>query len=353
MGVLNIDDLVKSLGDEQPCGEDLEYDPEMAELLKESAGKPEVQYGDTLVEAVPPEWKAVKKLALAVSGRTRDLRVAIILLRSVMALHGIEGATDGLMLVQRLLSEQWDLVHPQLDPDDDMDPTSRINCLATLADGPTFVREFKEVGFITLPGLGPLNVRQLEYSLGEVVVPAGREKNELSTIQASMGDISPEQMALAAERLEAAYGAIVGIEKSLESRVGASNMLNLDGIIKPIKKARDFIRAQQPDAEPIEESTDVAEGVAGGANVASGGGNSGRSVAISGEIASREDVSRMIDKICTYYSKYEPSSPVPILLQRAKRLVPKSFIEIMEDLTPDGLAQLQVISGIVPQNEEY
>lgn len=353
MGILNIDDLVKSLGDEQPCGPDLEYDPEMAELLKESAGKPEVQYGETVVEAVPPEWKAVKKLALSISGRTRDLRVAIILLRSAMALHGIEGATDGLLLVQRLLDEQWDLVHPQLDPDDDMDPTMRINCLATLADGPTFVREFKEVGFITLPGLGPLNVRQLEYSLGEVAVPAGKEKNELSTIQASMGDIPPDQMALAVERLESAYNAIIGIEKALESRVGASNMLNLDGIIKPIRKARDFVRAQQPGVESVDEVAGVAAGAADAANAGAGGGNSGRSVAISGEIASREDVSRMIDKICTYYAKYEPSSPVPILLQRAKRLVPKSFIEIMEDLTPDGLAQLQVISGIVPENDGY
>lgn len=349
MGILNIDELVTALSEEEPCGPDLEYDREMIALLNESAGKPEVQYGDTVVEAVPPEWKSVKKMALGVAARTRDLRVAIVLLRSLMALHGIEGASDGLTLVQRLLEEQWDFVHPQLDPDDDMDPTMRINSLAALADGPSFVREFKEVGFVTLPGLGPLNVRQLEYATGEVAAPAGQQKHEVTTIQASMADIAPEHMALTIERLEAAYKAIMGIEKSLSSRVGASNMLNLDAIIKPIKKARDFILAQQPGAAPVDEGAAVVEtGAAAGS-----GSNSARSVAISGEIASRDDVLRMIDKICTYYSKYEPSSPVPILLQRAKRLVPKNFIEIMEDLTPDGLAQLQVISGIVPQTDEY
>ena len=48
----------------------------------------------------------------------------------------------------------------------------------------------------------------------------------------------------------------------------------------------------------------------------------------------------MIDEICSYYAQYEPSSPVPLLLQRARRLVNKSFVEILEDLAPDGLNQL-------------
>jgi type VI secretion system protein ImpA len=36
---------------------------------------------------------------------------------------------------------------------------------------------------------------------------------------------------------------------------------------------------------------------------------------------------------------------VPLLLERARRLVPKNFFEIMEDLAPEGIAQLTVISG--------
>jgi type VI secretion system protein ImpA len=34
-----------------------------------------------------------------------------------------------------------------------------------------------------------------------------------------------------------------------------------------------------------------------------------------------------------------------LLLERAKRLVPKNFFEIMEDLAPDGIGQLMVIKG--------
>ena len=62
---------------------------------RESEGKPEVQYGDTVTPAVVPEWKVVKKLSLGLCARSRDLRIAILLLRSLIALHGMEGMAEG------------------------------------------------------------------------------------------------------------------------------------------------------------------------------------------------------------------------------------------------------------------
>ncbi|MGV8370865.1 hypothetical protein ACV33F_30545, partial [Pseudomonas aeruginosa] len=41
----------------------------------------------------------------------------------------------------------------------------------------------------------------------------------------------------------------------------------------------------------------------------------------SGEIANREDVLRQLDRLLEYYVRHEPSSPVPVLLKRAKTLV--------------------------------
>ena len=50
-------------------------------------------------------------------------------------------------------------------------------------------------------------------------------------------------------------------------------------------------------------------------------------------------------EICAYYERNEPSSPVPILLKRARRLSAMSFMEIVRDLTPAGTAELEVIRG--------
>jgi type VI secretion system protein ImpA len=66
----------------------------------------------------------------------------------------------------------------------------------------------------------------------------------------------------------------------------------------------------------------------------------------SGDIVDRQDVIRMIDRICTYYERHEPSSPVPLLLARARRLVDMSFMEVLQDLAPDGMGQARHIGGI-------
>ena len=68
--------------------------------------------------------------------------------------------------------------------------------------------------------------------------------------------------------------------------------------------------------------------------------------AIAGDIQSREDVVRMIDKICEYYSKAEPSSPVPRLLERAKRLATMDFMQAISELSPDAINRMKDLFGI-------
>jgi type VI secretion system protein ImpA len=71
----------------------------------------------------------------------------------------------------------------------------------------------------------------------------------------------------------------------------------------------------------------------------------------SGEVSSREDVIRLLDKACEYFKRNEPSSPVPLLLQRAKRLVSKDFLGIVQDLAPGGVAEVRSIGGLDPGGE--
>ena len=54
----------------------------------------------------------------------------------------------------------------------------------------------------------------------------------------------------------------------------------------------------------------------------------------------------MLDKICQYYARSEPSSPVPYLMKRARRLAEKNFMEIIGDLNPDALEQINKITGL-------
>ncbi|ASW03535.1 hypothetical protein CJU94_35895 (plasmid) [Paraburkholderia aromaticivorans] len=54
---------------------------------------------------------------------------------------------------------------------------------------------------------------------------------------------------------------------------------------------------------------------------------------------------RRLDEICEYYARVEPSSPLPVLLKRARRLVGKSFADVLRDIAPGGLSELQVLAG--------
>ena len=70
----------------------------------------------------------------------------------------------------------------------------------------------------------------------------------------------------------------------------------------------------------------------------------------SGPIAGPQDVMRRLDEICDYYTRCEPSSPVPLLLRRAQRLVGMDFMDLLRDLAPGGISELRVVSG-TPEDE--
>nr|WP_315392877.1 type VI secretion system protein TssA [uncultured Duganella sp.] len=347
MPVIDFDSLMQDVDGDAPCGPNLEYDPDFVALEGEVVGKPEVQYGATITAAVPPDWKAVDRAARALLLRSHDLRLAVHLTRASLALHGMPGLAGGLRLIERLLEEQWDGVHPQLDADDDLDPTLRLNSLVILADHATVVRELKDAALIVLPGLGKLSLRMLEIAIGEVAPPEGTDKLAIGSIEMALRDADGAALAAAREAVNSACDSVGHIEKLLESHVGVAQSLSLDALIRPLKRGREFLGADaavQPDGDGPEDA-------AGGAPAGDDGGR--RAAPISGEIANRADVVRMLDKLIGYYEQHEPSSPLPILLQRAKRLVPKNFMEILEDLAPDGMQQANVFRGQQDAPAEY
>lgn len=351
MSTIDVDAWLLELDPDAPCGPDLEYDPAFLALEQEALGKPEVQYGETITPAVPPDWKIVRRMAAELLERSRDLRLAVHLLRASLALSGIQGLADGVTLIERLLEVRWDSVHPALDADDDNDPTLRINSLAILADSGTLVRELKEATLVVLPGLGPLTIKMLEIANGEVPPPAGQDRIAIGSIEGALADLDPGQLAAAVDALARALAAVVNIELILVRQVGSSQALNLDALTRPLRKAHDFLARQGQGAGAGTGSADTS----GEAPALDGTAPRAARAAIQGDIGSRDDVLRMLDKLVGYYSRHEPSSPIPILLERAKRLVPMNFFEIMQDLAPEGMAQLEVIRGPdgSKQEEEY
>jgi type VI secretion system protein ImpA len=345
MHYFDVDTLLLELEPQEPCGPNLEYDPRFIELEQLALGKPEVQYGENITAAVPPEWKTIRTLALDLLQSSRDLRVAVPFLRANLALQGMSGLADSLNLIQRLLEEHWDNVHPQLDPDDDMDPTLRINSLAGLADGMTVIKALKDATIVALPVLGPLSLRVLEIASGETAPAQGQEKVSIASLEAALRDVDDDILGDAVDAISRSYDCTRTIEAILVRQVGSAQALNLDGLTRGLKRGRDFLLPHFSSRNPAVTDRDESPDDVPGDDTPLSAAAVAKAPAPSGEINNREDVMRALEKLLQYYHHHEPSSPVPLLLSRAKWLVPKSFMEIMEDLAPESVAQLMAIRG--------
>ena len=330
MSAIDVEKLLQAVSDDSPCGEDLEYDPAFQEL--ERAATPDVgssMVGDE-VAPEPPKWRDVGRLAENVLERSKDLRAVMFLTAARANTHGIKGLADGIALINGLLSEYWDDVHPRLDEEDDNDPTMRINSLAGLGDPDGIVKDLRNSHIVVGQRAGSYSLHDIRLASGELPAPEGTEAPEFGIIEAAFQEIELDDLQALADAVAKATDDLRAVETQITEKVGAANnSLDVDALAAELN-AISKIYAQQlaNRGVDVEDSGDATEEVA--------------QRAISGEITSREDAVRMLDKVSEYFRRHEPSSPVPYLLQRAKGLVAKDFMEILQDLTPDAIAQAEM-----------
>lgn len=342
MSVVDIEALLKGVSKQAPSGEDLEYDSAFAELERAAQFKSEQQFGETVVEAEQPDWTEVKKLALGLFSRTKDLRVATYLTRSLVHSDGFPGLAGGLGVICGLLEQYWESVYPQLDAEDENDPTVRINSLVPLADADAMISGVRYIPLVVSRAVGRFNLRDIDIAEGTLNAATGSNEGpaDITVVDAAFLDCDLEELQETAEAVAQSISHVQTIETVMVERVGVEKAPDLANLRNELKQAQKIL------AERLSR-----RGVGGGGPAgqdAEHGDTAGESVPaqISGEIRSREDVVRMLDKACLYFNHHEPSSPVPLLLQRAKRLVSADFIEVMRELAPAGLTQAQQNAGV-------
>jgi type VI secretion system protein ImpA len=338
MAIIDPDRLLRPVSEDSPAGENLEYDAAFGELERAARGKEERRSGDQVVPAEPPRWREVAEQASALLDRTRDLRVTFYLTHAALNIDGLPGLADGLRLTHGLLQNFWDTVYPQLDKDDNDDPTLRMNSLAQLA-GDDLLRSLARVPLAESRVAGRYGLRDIRLANGEITAPEGEKVPESALVDAAFMECELDALRAAAEAVSEASSTLTAIAELLSERVGTQSVPNVDGLTKEL-------RAIQAVLKPRLEARGVSAGADGAAAAGAAPGQAGVAVVAVGEIRSRDDAVRAIDHISDYFRKNEPSSPVPLLLQRAKRLVAKDFMEILRDLTPDAVSQAEAIGGV-------
>jgi len=351
MAAIDVAALLEPVSEAAASGEAVEYDGQFIELETLARGKPEQEVGDMFVPAEEPDWREVERLALELCARSKDLRVAVILLRAELKLAGLAGLKDSLELIHGYVSRYWDSVHPQLDPEDDNDPSARVNILASLCDPEATLRLLRAVPLSQSRQFGLVSYRDFAIATGAMPMPApkrGQDEERIpdsATIEAAFADTAAELLKETRQAAADALETLKAIETTLNEALGAAVAPDLDplrGLLREIKGLLDQQAARLGGAE-ASAAEDAATAEPGNLPAVAG---TGGVPAPSGAIRSRADVALLLDKICRYYAEHEPSSPVPLLLERAKRLATMGYMEILKDLTPDGVPQFGVIAGI-------
>lgn len=325
-----VDALLEPIGEASPCGDDLEYDPDFIALETSAQGKPEQQFGDTIIPAVEPEWPQVAEAAQALLRRTKDVRVAMHLLRASTRLQGLEGFLAGMRLLAGLLDSQWDHIHPMLDADDDNDPTMRLNALAPLADDALVVRDVYDAWVGTARSVGRIRVRDIAIGRGLLEPASGDAGYSAPQVQGGLEEIVQSQPEVA-ERLAGIAPAVNGLRQVL---CGLGQHV-ADGA--QARHVHGLAEAAEGDAAAGEAHP--------GAEAGEGGGRGTAPAPIRGEIQSRADALLMLDKVIAYLQRTEPGNPAPLLIERAKKLIGVSFLDIIANLAPDAMSTIEHVTG--------
>jgi type VI secretion system protein ImpA len=321
-------------------------------MFDAASGRPERNMGDSVVPAVEPDWERVIALATGLLSRSKDIRIANLLGQALLHTQGFSGLGAALTLTRGLLTDFWDSVHPRLDPDDDNDPTERMNALLSLCGRDTYLNPLRSTPLVRSRVFGAISLRDLEIAEGKITAPADPSKPappDKASINAAFQDCELEQLRDTAAAVAGALRDARAIEAFVTERVGAAQAPNLNPVVNLLAEA-DSVMAKQlatrSDTAGDEAPQETAQGVSRPIGAPAADANTASVAAKNpGEIASREDVMQTLDRLSDYFARYEPSSPVPLLLQRARRLVTKDFMDIVRDIAPGALDQVEAIRG--------
>ncbi|GLR71893.1 type VI secretion system protein TssA [Agaribacter marinus] len=346
--------ITNPISNDSKCGLNLEDDAGFQNFFFEAQGTPERFDGQNTTPAEPPDWRDIKKRSLEYLKSTKDLKLISILSQSVLNTEGFVPFETCLNGLASLVVDEWDTVYPSLD-EDDGDPLERISALGHFNDS-FITSSLKQMPLATSKVLGPLNLQKIDRAI------AGEDEEALSESQVRgiFSEVDTEEKAKTLSAIADSVKHLSTISQAFVERAGNEYNVNFDKALEVlnhlvstferfgdvsvnVEQADEQVHAPQDDTSSSTSSTSEANSQAQGAAMQNS------SFSTDGALSSRKDVEKCFAMILDYYAKYEPSSPVPILVHRANKLVHLDFLEIMKDIYPDAISTLKHLGGIEEQ----
>jgi type VI secretion system protein ImpA len=326
--------------------------------------------------SVTLDWSEVVQAARDLAAEGRDLRLLVIVTRALLNEEGMPGLVAGLDLLRQTIATHWDTLHPALRPSPSPREAAirRISALSQIQNADDGILcDLRFNVFLRPRGLGPITGADLAagsinratlISEGPQLMGPKEEADLVAAHEARVMRVATACRATAAEQPEvfadllAATGAALVSLKALEDALNAHVADNgvgvrfapvetlLARIAQTLKAAQAQTRTAEPQPAPAREAPmTAAEPPPIPAALAAGG----NGAAIPGRLNSRAEVERCLDLIIDFYERTEPSSPIPHLARRVRKMVPMNFMQLMEEIAPSGMKEFRNAAGVLDE----
>lgn len=333
---LDVEALLAPVSEEEPAGPDLSYDPDFRRISRElDAALEKERPGDD------PNVGPAAETAIVLLGRAKDLWIAS---------HGfcfalISGDLTrcaGLLEVMAGIAERfWETCHPALDEGSDPAGGRREACNQISSIG----RSVKHLDRLYLPPLRSKGRIAFKDIVGGAD-PAHKAAQLLTQmpepIRRAIDDSAVEDWQALADTLGAMAAASTRLAGAFAERVPGQGP-DLAAFDQLVARMSEFAQAVVTNKSPQAAAGD------GGAAAPESGGESG-GPALTGPIRSRGQALAQLEAVRAFFAATEPSSPLPLLIDRAVRLAGMDFIQILQSLAPTGVEEAsKVLEPAVPE----
>jgi type VI secretion system protein ImpA len=322
--------LAEPVSADDPCGEDIED----TTLLASFDGYR--LFGQMTAPSADTDWREIRDRALEGLEKTRDLRLLTHFAAAMLRTDGLAGLCDVVQVASRWFAEFPDQLYPRVDED----AILRKNALNAFSDRMAIVDAVRRQPFVSNPQLGAFALRHFEIAAGKLAATESDGEPPSEThLNAALAAADGEQLATLESSLAGAVTALKQIETTMREAHGAEGTPEFDPLVALLEQIRRLLEGQL--AVRAAEAAALAPPAGGEA-----GETGGPAVIGVGSIRSRDDAAKALDAVAAFFRKNEPSSPVPIVVERARRLIAKDFLEVLADMAPDGLDEAKRIGGI-------
>jgi type VI secretion system protein ImpA len=321
--------LAEPIAPGAPCGESLEDTPTLAAFDAYRL------FGQLTAPQSDPDWRELRSASLAALAQSKDFRVLAYFAAAVAHSGQLAEVLQVFPLIQQWLELYWDEVYPRLDGDAIM----RKNAISDFADRIAVLDGLRRLPLIAHPQLGSFSLRDIDIISGAQPNPdKENQPRSQSELDAALKMADVQSLARFASLAAQARASLLATQEIMRTRGGNSSATpQLEALIAQCARIQQILGPRLAESAGSEAQTSTTEG----------GAASGSSAVIAvGAVKSRQDAVRALESVAEYFRRNEPTSPVALLIERAKRMVSMDFLQVIAELAPDALDQARKAAGV-------